>query len=94
MSAGFHRNQRQLNISQAFVNAGSAGPESTSIDDFAVFVEGAAMAPDVPKVDSNRDPDPRASTKGTAEFRFTFKSICHTLVLLDFLLYCFPDFPV
>jgi hypothetical protein len=32
----------------ALVNAGSVGPESASIDDFAVLVQGAVMAPDVP----------------------------------------------
>lgn len=56
-----HSNQRPFKIPEAAVNACSVGPESGSINDFAVFVEGAVMAPDVPKVDSNRDPAPGTS---------------------------------
>lgn len=61
VSAGLHRNQSPLNIPEALGHATSVGPESTSIDDFTVSVQGAVMAPDVTQIDSNRDPDPRTS---------------------------------
>jgi hypothetical protein len=45
----FHRNQCSTNIPEALGDAGGVGPESTSINNFAVFVQGAVMVPDVPK---------------------------------------------
>jgi hypothetical protein len=63
MGTGFHSNQRVFHVPEALVNASSVDPESASIDDFAVFVEGAVMASDVSKVDSNRDPNPGPSAR-------------------------------
>jgi hypothetical protein len=40
-------------------------------DDFAFLVEGAVMAPDVPQVDSNRDPDPGTSAEEKQDRRMT-----------------------
>jgi hypothetical protein len=35
-----------------------AGTKPAPADDFSIFVERAVMAPDIPKVDSDRHPDP------------------------------------
>jgi hypothetical protein len=44
-----------------FSTAFRTGPEAASIDHFSIFVEGAVMAPDISKVDTDRHLNPRSS---------------------------------
>jgi hypothetical protein len=56
--ASFHGDSRKSKITEALVHSGRVGSETASVDDLAVFVERAEMAPDVPKVDPDRYPGP------------------------------------
>ena len=58
MSSGFHRYPDRLEIAEALIYARWVGSETATVDDLALFVDGAVMAPDVSKVDTDRRPDP------------------------------------
>ena len=55
MRSGLHRNPRWRYIGKPFLKRLRSGPETASIDHFSVLVEGAVMAPDIAKVDADRD---------------------------------------
>jgi hypothetical protein len=61
MGSGFHGNSNSFEIPKALVYSGRVGSEAVSVYDLAVFVERAVMAPDVPKVDPDRYPNPGTS---------------------------------
>ena len=56
VGSSFHGDPRWFNIPETLVDSGRVGSETTSVYDFAVLVERAVMAPDVPKVDPDRHP--------------------------------------
>jgi hypothetical protein len=53
--SSLHRNPRWSHIGEPLLDRLRGGPEATPIDYFSVMVEGAVMAPDVAKVDADRD---------------------------------------
>jgi hypothetical protein len=57
VGAGFHGNSGSFQIPKALADSGRVGSETASVYNFAVFVERAVMAPDVPEVDPDRYPD-------------------------------------
>ena len=61
MSSGFHRYPDRLEIAEALIYTRWVGSEAPTVDDLAFFVDGAVMAPDVSKVDTDRRPDPGTS---------------------------------
>ena len=61
MSSGFHRYPDRLEITEALIHARWVGSEAATVDDLALFVDGAVMAPDVSKVDTDCRPDPGTS---------------------------------
>ena len=68
VGAGFHRNPARFEIAEALIYTRWVGPEPATVDDLAVLVEGAVMAPDVSKVDTDRRPGP-----GTSAWTFEMK---------------------
>ena len=54
VDAGLHRHTRRRQILEPLLDPLRCGPETTSVDDFAVLVERAVMAPDIAKIDTNR----------------------------------------
>jgi len=63
MGTGLHGHPRWSKIPEALVCSGWIGSGTASVYDLAVLVEGAVMAPDVPKVDADRGPDPGTSVR-------------------------------
>jgi hypothetical protein len=61
MGSGFHGNSNSFEIPKALVYSGRVGSEAASVNHLAVFVELAVMAPDVPKVDTDRYSNPGTS---------------------------------
>ena len=61
MNSDFHRYSDRLEISEALIYARWVGSETAAVNDLALFVDGAVMAPDVSKVDTDRRPDPGTS---------------------------------
>jgi hypothetical protein len=55
MASGSHGNSNSFEIPKALVYSGRVGSEAASVYDLAVFVECAVMAPDVAKVDADRE---------------------------------------
>jgi len=53
--SSLHRNPRWRNICEPLLDRLRRGPEAATIDYFSVLVEGAVMAPDITKVDADRD---------------------------------------
>jgi hypothetical protein len=58
MSSGFHHYPDPLEIAQALIYARWVGSEAVTVDDLGLFVDGAVVAPDVSKVDTDRRPGP------------------------------------
>jgi hypothetical protein len=52
-----HRDPHGRQVGKPPLDSRWAGTESTSINNFSVFVERAVMAPDIPKIDPDRHPD-------------------------------------
>ena len=55
----FHGNAHSRQVGKPLVDAGWVCSEPAPVDHFTTFVESAVMAPDIPKVDADRDPDLR-----------------------------------
>src|SRR5258708_38025941 len=53
-----HGYPRRRQISKPLLDSFGTGSEATAIDHFSFFVERAVMAPNISKVDSDRDLDP------------------------------------
>lgn len=53
--SSLHRNPRWRYIGEPLLDRLRGGPEAATVDHFSVMVEGAVMAPDVAKVDADRD---------------------------------------
>jgi hypothetical protein len=56
----FHGYPYRFQVPKPLVYAGRVGSETTPVDNFTIFVECAVMAPDIPKIDPDRRPDPGA----------------------------------
>ena len=54
--SGFHGHSRWSKIAEVLIHSGRVASEPALVDDLAVFVERAVMAPDVPKVDPDCHP--------------------------------------
>jgi len=61
MDSGFHGYSNSFEIPKALVYSGRVGSEAASVYDLTVLVERAVMAPDVPKIDPDRYPNPGTS---------------------------------
>src|ERR1700743_180982 len=57
MRPSFHGDTHGFQIAETLVNAGRVGSKTATIYDLAVLAECAVMAPDVPKVNSDRHAD-------------------------------------
>ena len=57
MRSRLHRDPRWSHIGEPLLNRFRDRPEATTIDDFSVLVKGAVMAPDIAKVDADRNLD-------------------------------------
>jgi hypothetical protein len=57
MRPSFHGDTHGFQIAETPVNAGWVGSKTATIYDLAVLAECAVMAPDVPKVNSDRHAD-------------------------------------
>jgi hypothetical protein len=53
--------RNRFQVPKPLVYAGRVGSETTPVDNFTIFVERAVMAPDIPKIDPDRRPDPGVS---------------------------------
>lgn len=58
VGSSFHRHACVRNICKPLINRLRCGSETASINDLTVFVEGAVMAPDIPKINADRQLDP------------------------------------
>src|ERR1700743_400477 len=56
-----HGDAHSRQVGKPLIDAGWVRSEPASVDKFTIFVERAVMAPDIPKVDADRDPDLRAA---------------------------------
>src|SRR5260370_18304370 len=56
-----HRNPYSRQIGKPLLDSPGAGSEPTSVNHFSVLVERAVIAPDIPKVDPDRYPNPGAA---------------------------------
>jgi hypothetical protein len=61
----FHRDPHSGQIGKPLLDPRGTGAKPPSVNHFSIFVERAVMAPDIPKVDPDRHPDP-----GTAAWYF------------------------
>src|SRR5580692_13087648 len=52
---GLHRDPRWSHVGEPLLDRLWGGPEAATVDHFSVLVEGAVMAPDIAKVDADRD---------------------------------------
>jgi hypothetical protein len=58
MDASFHSHTRRWQILEPLLDRLRCGPEPASINNLAVLVESAVMAPDIAKIDANRQLGP------------------------------------
>jgi hypothetical protein len=65
MRPGFHRDPDPRQIGKPLLNSRGGRSKPPPIYHFTIFVERAVMAPDIPKVNPDRHPDP-----GTAAWYF------------------------
>jgi hypothetical protein len=61
MRTSFHRDPHRRQIGKPLLDSRWAGTKSAPAHYFSIFVERAVMAPDIPKIDPDRHPDPGAS---------------------------------
>ena len=57
----FHRDPDPRQIGKPLLDPRGTGTKPSSVNHFSILVERAVMAPDIPKVDSDRHPDPGAA---------------------------------